>query len=117
MVEYLHAGDCVCKECNDKWERVMEKPVIVRTYIHLMDRKGWKREEERPGDFCCGSRYIERKRFNYRDAVLPIGKFDEPDYPPSDSLRCMDYEFELQREDHEPIYAHYYFKHLYFQEL
>ena len=49
--------------------------------------------------------------------MLPIGKFEEHDYPRPDQLQALDYEFELEREDHEPIYAHYYFKHLYFQEL
>lgn len=90
--------------------------VVIRTYIHLTDVKGWKAQEERPGDFQCGSVYRMRKRGMYRDAVLPIGKFAEMDYPPVDGLKCNDYEFEFQTESHEPIFENYYFKHLYFLE-
>lgn len=96
---------------------MVERPVVVRTYVHLVDRKGWKKDYEYPGDFGCGDRYRERRRFNYRDAVLPIGKFEQPDYPRAEEMRCTDYEYELQKEDYEIIHANYYFKHMYFLEM
>ena len=93
-----------------------KRPVVIRTIIHLTDIKGWKAEEERPGDFHCGSTYRMRKRMRYRDAPLPIGKFSEVDYPAMDALKSMDYEFELEMEHYEPLFENYYFKHLYFEE-
>lgn len=93
-----------------------KRPVVIRTIVHLTDIKGWKAEEEHPGDFHCGSMYRMGKRVRYGDAPFPIGKFAEVDYQAMDALKSMYYEFDLEMERYEPIFENYYFKHLYFEE-
>lgn len=92
-----------------------DNPVIVRTYVHLEDRKGWKQVYDYAGEFCCGNFYRERKRLTYRDVGVCLEKTSYPRM--MDDLRNIDYEFELKTETHECIYDKYYFKHLYFEEL
>lgn len=93
-----------------------KQPVVVKTIIHLTDVKGWKLDEDRPGDFNCGNTYRIGKKVRYADALVPITKFAETDYPPVDVLKYMDYEFKLERMRYESLCDNYFIKHLYFEE-
>jgi len=93
-------------------EKKLGPIVVIRTILHLTDIKGWKSEEVRPGNFYCGRTYRIRKKMVCSNALLPLGKFPDMDSP----FKSMNYEFELEKENLEPIFENYYFKHLYFEE-
>ncbi len=90
---------------------ITKPPEAIKTFVHLVDNKGWYKEIEYPGDFDCGNCYRERKRFNWKD--LPVRK---PLGPEPHNIPNLDFEFELRREEREILYDNFYYKHLYFQE-
>lgn len=90
----------------------MKKPIIIKTFIHLTDRKGWEHTEEYPGNFPLLRTYRVPKSVRWLDDPIPLD--DEGLVPLGMPPSC--YEFELVDDDEEHIFDNYYFKHLYFEE-
>lgn len=87
----------------------MSKKVIVKTFIHLLDRKGWEHIEEYPGEF-KGMSYLIPRRINWKDAV-PLENVPDP---LDGSLKYYHFDLDDQQEEH--VYENYYFRRLYFSE-
>lgn len=86
----------------------MQKPMIIKTIVHLTDDKGWKKDESFEGEQIFGNIYRVRK-FPKDTISLISENLDVCPHP-----KDLDYEFKLEKDVLEKFSLNYFIKHLFY---